>query len=346
MRGSELADAPDPPADRGRYGPSPVGALRRWRHRRGLGAAEHLATRIAAALQPCLRLAEIDRAQQQAGRRAQPARPDAAGHARRSVARCGGQCARPRPAGRARLMRDPSHALATGARRLGAASSASSIISPRTPLEERALQRGSGAQGTGPRRAMRRRLPCSATPSPCSTTSRRRTWSSAGRSRSTAARRRAWSRSGWIDVYKGDADSAIERFKIALDLAPHDSLAFNSLVGHRLRAFPRRPLSRGRPLAGARACSRIPRPVWVHRTLCPAYVFGGAGAEAQSQPGCLRERLSGPHGLGGAARLAAAAANLQQSDCRGAARRGARRVEANHLDVILSGSILARSKRR
>ena len=35
----------------------------------------------------------------------------------------------------------------------------------------------------------------------------------------------AWSRSGWIDVYRGEAESAIERFKIALDLAPHDVLA-------------------------------------------------------------------------------------------------------------------------
>src|SRR3977135_2277982 len=41
----------------------------------------------------------------------------------------------------------------------------------------------------------------------------------------------AWSRYGWIDLYKGDADSAIERFKIALDLAPHDSFAFNNMVG-------------------------------------------------------------------------------------------------------------------
>ena len=32
-------------------------------------------------------------------------------------------------------------------------------------------------------------------------------------------------------MYNGDAESAIERFKIALDLAPNDSLAFNSMVG-------------------------------------------------------------------------------------------------------------------
>src|SRR5260370_20097154 len=41
----------------------------------------------------------------------------------------------------------------------------------------------------------------------------------------------AWSRHGWIDLYKGEAESAIERFKIALDLAPHATFALNNLVG-------------------------------------------------------------------------------------------------------------------
>ena len=41
----------------------------------------------------------------------------------------------------------------------------------------------------------------------------------------------AWSRSGWIDVYRGDPKSAIERFKIALELAPDDALAFNNQIG-------------------------------------------------------------------------------------------------------------------
>ena len=63
----------------------------------------------------------------------------------------------------------------------------------------------------------------------------------------------AWSRSGWIDVYRGEPDSAIERFRIALELAPDDCLAFNSMVGHRLRAFQGRQLSRCCALAAARA---------------------------------------------------------------------------------------------
>ncbi len=41
----------------------------------------------------------------------------------------------------------------------------------------------------------------------------------------------AWSRIGWIDVYRGDQESAIERFKIALELAPDDVLAFNNPIG-------------------------------------------------------------------------------------------------------------------
>jgi tetratricopeptide (TPR) repeat protein len=97
----------------------------------------------------------------------------------------------------------------------------------------------------------------------------------------------AWSRSGWIDVYKGDAESAIERFKIALDLAPHDSLAFNSMVGIGCAHF-----HAGRYLEATqwqeRALLAHPSAVWVHRTLCPAYVFGGVGAEARRSLAALR----------------------------------------------------------
>ena len=63
----------------------------------------------------------------------------------------------------------------------------------------------------------------------------------------------AWSRSGWIDVYKGDPQSAIERFKIALDLAPHDPLAFNSMVGIGCALFTAGQYRRRRALAGAGA---------------------------------------------------------------------------------------------
>jgi AraC-like DNA-binding protein/tetratricopeptide (TPR) repeat protein len=99
----------------------------------------------------------------------------------------------------------------------------------------------------------------------------------------------AWSRSGWIDVYRGDPESAIERFKIALDLAPHDALAFNNQVGIGCAHF----------LAGAyadaaiwqeRALRQHPSAFWIHRTLCPAYVCANAKPQARGSLGMLRVR--------------------------------------------------------
>jgi AraC-like DNA-binding protein/tetratricopeptide (TPR) repeat protein len=99
----------------------------------------------------------------------------------------------------------------------------------------------------------------------------------------------AWSRSGWIDVYRGDPESAIERLKIALDLAPDDSLAFNSMVGIGCAFF-----KAGNYAEAARwqerALTEHPSAVWVHRTLCPAYVLAGAKPEARRSLAALRER--------------------------------------------------------
>lgn len=97
----------------------------------------------------------------------------------------------------------------------------------------------------------------------------------------------AWSRSGWLDVYRGDPDSAIERFKIALDLAPQDPLAFNSSIGIGCAYF-----YAGNYAAAARWQARglaeHPSAAWVHRTLCPAYVLTGARPEAGRSLGALR----------------------------------------------------------
>jgi len=97
----------------------------------------------------------------------------------------------------------------------------------------------------------------------------------------------AWGRSGWIDVYKGDAESAIERFMIALELAPQDSLAFNNFVGIGVAHF-----NAGRYLEAARwqarALAEHPTAGWVHRTMCPAYVLAGAEAEARRSFAGLR----------------------------------------------------------
>jgi tetratricopeptide (TPR) repeat protein len=98
----------------------------------------------------------------------------------------------------------------------------------------------------------------------------------------------AWSRSGWIDVYKGDPRSAIERFKIALDLAPHDPLAFNSMVGIGCAYF-----TAGQYTEAAnwqeRGLAEHPSASWVHRTLCPSYVLAGQGPQARRSLGALRQ---------------------------------------------------------
>jgi tetratricopeptide (TPR) repeat protein len=99
----------------------------------------------------------------------------------------------------------------------------------------------------------------------------------------------AWSRSGFIDLYNGDTESAIERFKIALDLAPQDSFAFNNLVGVGCAHF-----QAGRYLEAARWQERAlvehPSAIWVHRTLCPAYMLAGAESEAHRSFVALREQ--------------------------------------------------------
>jgi tetratricopeptide (TPR) repeat protein len=99
----------------------------------------------------------------------------------------------------------------------------------------------------------------------------------------------AWSRSGWLDVYQGDPESAIERFKIALDLAPHDSLAFNSLVGIGCAHFKTGNYAESASWQ-ERALVEHPSAIWVHRTLCPAYVLAGARQEARRSLGALREQ--------------------------------------------------------
>jgi tetratricopeptide (TPR) repeat protein len=85
----------------------------------------------------------------------------------------------------------------------------------------------------------------------------------------------AWSRSGFIDVYRGDPCSAIERF-------------FNSHVGIGCAHF----------LAGDYAeaarwqeqgLSLRPSAFWVHRTMCPAYVQAGAMGEARRSASLLRQ---------------------------------------------------------
>lgn len=97
----------------------------------------------------------------------------------------------------------------------------------------------------------------------------------------------AWGRSGWVDVYRGNDDAAIERFMIALELAPTDALAFNHLYGIGVAHF-----NAGRFREAAqwqeRALAEHPSLAWMHRTLCPAYMHAGARDEAAESARRLR----------------------------------------------------------
>ncbi|MGE5202886.1 MAG: helix-turn-helix domain-containing protein [Acidobacteriota bacterium] len=246
---------------------------------------EQLATRIAAALQPCLRLAEIDRAQR---------KPDAELSAHDLTLRAMPHVLSMDAEGNARALdlleqameRDPDHALATS---LAAWAHAQRVIYHfgTTPLEERS--RGADLA--------RRALPLSGDATALAILGNALTSLRDVETADLVIRKAlavdggsawAWGRSGWIDVYKGESESAIERFKVALDLAPQDALAFNNLVGIGVANF-----IAGRHLEAARWQERAlvehPSAAWVHRTMCPAYVLAGATDDARRSLASLRE---------------------------------------------------------
>ena len=313
---------------------------------------EHLATRIAAALQPCLRLAEIDRASR---------KPDADLSPHDLALRAMPHVLSLDADGNARALdlleramdRDPDHALATA---LAAWAYGQRVVYhfAATPIEDRArsaelARKAQALAGDATVLAVLGNALTFLHDLDAADLVIRKALSVDGGSAW------AWSRSGWIDVYKGDAESAIERFKIALDLAPNDSLAFNSLVGIGCAHF-----EAGRYLEAARWQQRAliehPSATWIHRTMCPAYVLVGAESGSPAQRHRPAGTLSGAHGLRGAARPAAAAASLLRSRLRCAAHRRAAviahhpethglgldpRVESGYPKSTLSGSARA-----
>jgi AraC-like DNA-binding protein/tetratricopeptide (TPR) repeat protein len=247
---------------------------------------EHLATRIAAAFQPCLRFAEIDRARQKVDAdlsaydltlRAMPGvlsfSADGNKYALELLERA--------------MDRDPSHALAVA---LASWAHAQRVVYHFTanPVEE--LARSSELA----RRAQTLATDATVLAVLGNALTLIHDLDTAGLVIRKAlavdgGSAWAWSRSGWIDVYKGEAETAIERFKIALDLAPQDSLAFNSMLGIGCAYF-----NAGRYLDAAhwqeRALIEHPSAIWVHRTLCPAYVLGGEKSEAHRSITALRSQ--------------------------------------------------------
>jgi tetratricopeptide (TPR) repeat protein len=255
----------------------------------GATREDQLAARIAAALQPCLRLAEIDRARRKPDCDLTP--QDLALRAMPGVLALDAE-------GNAHALdllelatdRDPDNALATA---LAAWARAQRIVYhfSATPVEERtrcadlARRARNLADNATVLAILGNALTSLHDLDTAGIVIRKALSVDAG---STWA----WSRSGWIDVYRGNSESAIERLNIALDLAPNDPLAFNSFVGIGCAHF-----NAGRYSDAARwqerALSERPSATWIHRTLCPAYVLGGNVTAARRSLATLREHY--PH---------------------------------------------------
>jgi len=250
-----------------------------------LAPKEHLATRIVAALQPCLRLAEIEHASRKPDADLSP--HDLALRAMPHVLSLDAE-------GNARALdllerameRDPSHALATALAAWAYGQRVVYHFAP-TPIEDRArsaelARKAQALAGDATALAVLGNALTFLHDLDAANVVIRKALSVDGGSAW------AWSRGGWIDVYNGQAQSAIERFKIALDLAPTDSLAFNSMVGIGCAHF-----GAGRYVEAARwqrrALIEHPSATWIHRTMCPAYVLVGADSEARRSVTALRE---------------------------------------------------------
>lgn len=258
-----------------------------WAYRAPFGAAafdEQLATRIAAALHPSLRLAEIGRAS---------GKPDTALDANDLALRAMPGVLSLDAEGNARALAllnramelDPDHALSAALAAWAHGQRSIYLFTSDSAERARAVELA--------RRALTLRTDPTVLVIAGSALSVLHDIDAAeqviGKALATGASLSwAWSRSGWIDAYKGDDRSAIEKCTIALELAPDDSLAFNAMVGIGAAHFN---AGRYRESARwqARALVEHPSSVWIHRTLCPAYALAGERAEAERSLRALRK---------------------------------------------------------
>ena len=91
----------------------------------------------------------------------------------------------------------------------------------------------------------------------------------------------AWSRLGWLDVYTDRSKEAMEKFEKSIRLSPLDPMNFNNFVG----------LASAHQVAGddqgavegfMRALNERPNAVWIHRNLAAALLGAGRKAEAKA----------------------------------------------------------------
>jgi adenylate cyclase len=102
----------------------------------------------------------------------------------------------------------------------------------------------------------------------------------------------AWGRSAWIHVYRGKPTIAIERFNIALALAPRDPLRYLWSMGIASAHFD---AARYREAVrwSRRALIEQPRATTIHRLLAPSCVFADAKQEAQQSFDQIKRCLPG-----------------------------------------------------
>lgn len=211
---------------------------------------EHLATKIVAAIQPCLRLAEIDRASRKQDAdlsphdlalRAMPCvlslNADGNAHALELLERAMG--------------RDPDHALATA---LAAWAYGQRVVYhfAATPNEDRArsaelARKAQTLAGDATVLAVLGNALTFLHDLEAADLVIRKALSIDGGSAW------AWSRSGWIDVYNGDPEIGHRAVEDCARPRAERQSGIQQHGGHRLRAFRGRPLFRSRPLAAASA---------------------------------------------------------------------------------------------
>ena len=84
----------------------------------------------------------------------------------------------------------------------------------------------------------------------------------------------AWGRSAWVQVYRGNSVEAIERFQVALALAPSDPLKYQWSLGIASAHFEAGHYDKTMEW-GQRALAEQPKAVTVHRLLAPACALAG-----------------------------------------------------------------------
>ena len=103
----------------------------------------------------------------------------------------------------------------------------------------------------------------------------------------------AWARSGWLRIFRGDAEAAIQHFNRALRLSPFDPMASNWWLGIGCAHFMAKRYEQAVEWQ-EKAVFANPAAAWIHRTLVPAYVFAGHLQKAKAS---LRELLHAYPGL-------------------------------------------------